>query len=156
MEFSRQEYWSGLPCPPAGDLPDSGVELVSLTSPALAGRFSTTNVTWEALYFKQLQENFKKQGKLKRIKELSWWIPTHSLFLSPNRANKDIGLVIHVDQITNSGWNLKGKEKNRTENTQVKMGWDVVGRIWKFENSGSGIRLPEFPNQSYCFLTMWT
>ena len=37
MGFSRQEYWSGLPCPPAGDLPDPGIELVSLLSPALAG-----------------------------------------------------------------------------------------------------------------------
>ena len=26
MEFSRQEYWSGLPCPPPGDLPDPGIE----------------------------------------------------------------------------------------------------------------------------------
>ena len=26
MGFSRQEYWSGLPCPPPGDLPDSGIE----------------------------------------------------------------------------------------------------------------------------------
>ena len=32
MGFSRQEYWSGLPCPPPGDLPDPGIELVSLTS----------------------------------------------------------------------------------------------------------------------------
>ena len=95
------------------------------------------------------------QGKLKRIKELSLRIPIHSLFLAPNRANNDIGLVIHVDQITNGGWNVKGKEKNRTENIQVKMGWNVVGRIWKLENSGSGIRLPEFPTQSYCFLTKW-
>ena len=39
MGFSRQEYWSGLPCPPPGDLPDPGVETVSLMSPALAGRF---------------------------------------------------------------------------------------------------------------------
>ena len=29
MEFSRQEYWSGLPCPPSGDLPDPGIEPVS-------------------------------------------------------------------------------------------------------------------------------
>ena len=42
MEFSRQEYWSGLPFPPPGDLPDPGVELMSLASPALAGRFFTT------------------------------------------------------------------------------------------------------------------
>ena len=36
MEFSRQEYWSGLPFPPPGDLPDPGIEPVSLESPALA------------------------------------------------------------------------------------------------------------------------
>ena len=40
MEFSRQEYWSGLPCPPSGDLPDPGIEPTSLMSPALAGRSS--------------------------------------------------------------------------------------------------------------------
>ena len=33
--FSRQEYWSGLPCPPPGDLPDSGIEPASPVSPAL-------------------------------------------------------------------------------------------------------------------------
>ena len=41
--FSRQEYWSGLPCPPPGDLLDAGIELVPLMSPALAGRFLTTS-----------------------------------------------------------------------------------------------------------------
>ena len=46
--FSRQEYWSGLPCPPPGDLPDPGIELESLMSPALPGGFFTTNATWEA------------------------------------------------------------------------------------------------------------
>ena len=43
MEFSRQEYWSGLPCPPPGDLPDPGIEPTSLVSPVLAGRFFTTS-----------------------------------------------------------------------------------------------------------------
>ena len=33
--FSRQEYWSGLPCPSPGDLPNPGIEPVSLKSPAL-------------------------------------------------------------------------------------------------------------------------
>ena len=47
--FSRQEYWSGLPCPPPGDLPDPGIELVSPASPALAGRFFTSSATWESL-----------------------------------------------------------------------------------------------------------
>ena len=49
MGFSREEYWSGVPCPSPGDLPDPGVEPASLTSLALAGRFFITNVTWEAL-----------------------------------------------------------------------------------------------------------
>ena len=48
MGFSRQEYWSGLPCPPPWDLPNSGIEPLSLMSPALAGRFFTTSATWEA------------------------------------------------------------------------------------------------------------
>ena len=34
-ESSRQEYWSGLPCPPPRNLPDPGMEPVSLMSPAL-------------------------------------------------------------------------------------------------------------------------
>ena len=42
MEFSRQEYWSGLPFPTPEDLPDPGMEPESLASPALAGRFFTT------------------------------------------------------------------------------------------------------------------
>ena len=41
MGFSRQECWSGFPCPPPGDLPDPGMEPVSLVSPALAGGFFT-------------------------------------------------------------------------------------------------------------------
>ena len=49
MGFSRQEYWSGLPLPPSGDLPDPGIEPTSLMSPALAGGFFTTRATWEAL-----------------------------------------------------------------------------------------------------------
>ena len=35
MGFSRQEYWSGLPIPPPGDLPDPGIEPVSPVSPTL-------------------------------------------------------------------------------------------------------------------------
>ena len=49
IEFSRREYWSGLPCHPLGDLPKPGTEHTSLMSPALAGRMFTTSATWEAL-----------------------------------------------------------------------------------------------------------
>ena len=48
MGFSSQEYWSGLPFPSLGDLPNSGIKPVSLMSPALAGRFLTISVTWES------------------------------------------------------------------------------------------------------------
>ena len=48
MGFSRQEYWSGLPFPSPGDLPNPGIEPVSLLSPALAGGFFTTSTTREA------------------------------------------------------------------------------------------------------------
>ena len=46
--FSRQECWSGLSCPPPGDLPNPGIEPASLTSPALTARFFTTSATREA------------------------------------------------------------------------------------------------------------
>ena len=48
MGFSGQEYWSGLPCPPLGHLPNPGIKLESLPSPAMAGRFFTTGTTREA------------------------------------------------------------------------------------------------------------
>ena len=51
MRCSRQEYWSGLPCPPPGDLPYPGIKAKSLTPPALAGGFLTTSATWEARSF---------------------------------------------------------------------------------------------------------
>ena len=48
MGFSRQECWSGLPCPPPRDLPNPDTEPMSLTFPALTGWLFTTSVTWEA------------------------------------------------------------------------------------------------------------
>ena len=49
MEFSRQEYWSGLPFPSPGDLPDPGIKPASPCIPmpsALAGGSFTTSTTW--------------------------------------------------------------------------------------------------------------
>ena len=42
MGFSRQQYWSGLPCPPPG------IDKMSLMSPSLATGFFTSSATWEA------------------------------------------------------------------------------------------------------------
>ena len=51
MGFSRQEYWSGLPFPPPGDLLNSGIKPESLISPALADRFFTSSATWGAMCY---------------------------------------------------------------------------------------------------------
>ena len=66
MEFFRQEYWSGLPFLFPGNLPNPGIKLASLASPALAGKFFTTSTTWEALcvsssiIFKNCSQSHKK------------------------------------------------------------------------------------------------
>ena len=48
VRFCRQEYWSGLPCPPPGNLPNLGIQPTPLLSPSLAGGFLTTSTTLEA------------------------------------------------------------------------------------------------------------
>ena len=48
MGFSKQAFWSGLPCPPPGDLPNPGIKPTSLKSPALAVGFFTPGVNLEA------------------------------------------------------------------------------------------------------------
>ena len=55
----RQECWNGLPCPRPGDLPDPGIKSMSLTCPALAGRFFTTSAR-------------KKEKKVSLIKKKVW------------------------------------------------------------------------------------
>ena len=57
MGFSRQEYWSTLPFLPSGDLPNSGVKPVLPVSPALAGRFFTTEAPGKPIITRLL---FKK------------------------------------------------------------------------------------------------
>ena len=80
MGFSRQEYWSGLPFPPPGDLPDPGIEPRSLMSPALAGGFFTTSATWEAHSFMpvvfKLQHSLESPGGLPKA-EIAWPHPQH-------------------------------------------------------------------------------
>ena len=49
LGFPRQGFWSRLPFPSPGDLPDPGIEPMSPASPALAGRFSTTEPLGEPL-----------------------------------------------------------------------------------------------------------
>ena len=89
MKFSRQEYYSGLPCSPPGDLPNPGIKPSSLTSPALAGMFFTISATWEALKCPEvgtiwgttmkrpvrLEQNERKviEGKFREIMRSECW-----------------------------------------------------------------------------------
>ena len=51
MGFPRQEYWSGLPFPTPGDLPDPGIKLTSPAAPALAGRVFTAELPVKPLCY---------------------------------------------------------------------------------------------------------
>ena len=63
--FSRQEYWSGLPFPSSGDLPDPGTELTS----TLASRFCTTESIREALKVQGASTNYyNSDGNNQRIR----------------------------------------------------------------------------------------
>ena len=63
MGFSRQEYWSGLPCPPLGDLPNPGIKPGFPMSTALAGEFVTTSATWEILSWVVINKLINKDEK---------------------------------------------------------------------------------------------
>ena len=56
MGFSQQEYWSGLPFPPPGDLPIPGIKPTSPVSPATAGRFFTTEPPGKPFIFSHKEE----------------------------------------------------------------------------------------------------
>ena len=56
MRFFMQEYWSELPFPPSGDLPDPGTEPVSRVAPALAGGFFTTRAPGKPAYWSVTME----------------------------------------------------------------------------------------------------
>ena len=68
VEFSRQEYWSGLPCPPPGRLPGPGIEPLSLVSPASVAGFFTATTAWEACW--------GAAEWAKSIASQSWSLPT--------------------------------------------------------------------------------
>ena len=74
--FSKQEYWSGLPCPTSGNLPDSGIKPASLMFPSLASRFFTTSTSWGA-HNKEMNLHFLwMHGKVRSTTDslvISFW-----------------------------------------------------------------------------------
>ena len=93
MGFSRWEDWSGLPCPPPGDLPNPGTEPATLRSPELAGRCFASSATWEVpisrenwfFWLLEINDVFslkyqKKQGNLWSVTNEKWVLSTCILF----------------------------------------------------------------------------
>ena len=111
MGFSRQEYWSGLPYPAPGDLPNPGTEAASLKSSALAGRFFTTSATWEAHKHNKGSESLT--GKEKENK--TWFTFFNPLFFKhfwPQNPLLECHLLtvqeISVHGTTGKNWYVSG------------------------------------------------
>ena len=104
MGFSRQEYWSGSPCPPPGDLSDPGIEPTSLMFPALSGRFFITRGTWEvpAIWIVPLfcQRRFcipEELGKFCKFTVI-WWLKWQFQFKGADICRSySIGSWTHVN-----------------------------------------------------------
>ena len=61
MGFPRQEYWSGVPFPPPGNIPDTGIKPTSPVFPELAGRFFTIEPT---VYHKKISHGLIRRGHI--------------------------------------------------------------------------------------------
>ena len=70
LGFCGQEYWSGMSCPPPGDLSEPGIEPAPLMSPALAGGFFTSSATWE------VDNNMKQSEESCPLSSASSWSPS--------------------------------------------------------------------------------
>ena len=140
MVFSRQEYSSGLPFPPPGDLPNPGIEPESPTSPALADGFFIHWATWEALLMKQKKEKDYKTYH-KAIKHASTIYRHHTVPEAYRRCLINIFLNEWTDECNGSkaseeeaGCSHYGVNTNVLTST-----WDAVQhpfkgqhRTWEF------------------------
>ena len=97
MGFSRQEYWSGLPFPPPGGLPDPGIEPGSPPAPALSGGSFTTEPPGKTQF----------PGWASALQPLSWFVAPPALPLrSPHKGQRAPGAG---DTMRGSGWSFPGR-----------------------------------------------
>ena len=94
MEFSRQEYWSGLLFPTPGDLPEQGIEP---ESPALADGFFTTSAPWEALYdpASLLLGSYPKRNENMLTQWPALKYSTHVFLIAKHRNNPVIQQLVY-------------------------------------------------------------
>ena len=72
MGFSRQEYWSGLPFPTLGNLPDPGIEHTSPVSPSLAGRSFTTEPPGKLMLRSKIRQGSWGMGDNIKLRGQEW------------------------------------------------------------------------------------
>ena len=106
--FFRQEYWSGLPCPPPGDLPDPGIKPTSLTSPALAGVFFTRSSVWEGLLVQYYYLTCSSYSNFTNC--------LNNVFSSP-RSNQNHIFICHIsdNHFLREYFSKKKKEKRKIQ-----------------------------------------
>ena len=115
----QQGYWSGLPCPPPGDLPDPGMEPLSLMSPALAGGvyIEATSMSIKGWMNKKphthTQWNINQPWKRRKSfqSQKHWW---YSGALC--KINKPDNMLPHICGILGGGWNVKFIETESRKN----------------------------------------
>ena len=111
MGFFRQEYWSGLPCPPPGDLPEPGIKPASLMSPALAGRFLSLVPPGKPRE-QGCTDNWN--GHPDQLLRISRWDPDQSVFKTPQVTSvckhiwKPLLVIFHLCQAL-ANHNLEAK-----------------------------------------------
>ena len=103
MGFSRQEYWNGWPCSPPEDLTNPGTELVSLMSPALAGRCFTAIATLETQ--NGILLSHKKNGILLFA---ATQMDLDSIILSEISEKDKDTFFLDATYVITRMWNLKG------------------------------------------------
>ena len=114
MGFSRQEYWSGLPCPPPGDLEDLGIEPASVTSPAVAGGF---------FFFFFFTKNAPRETPL----YVYLWLIHVDVLQTPTQYCKAIVLQLKINKLRKLG--LLGRE---LEQEGAAGGSEVKGSLDKW------------------------
>ena len=151
MEFSRQEYWSGLLFPIPGDLPHSGIEPPSPLSPALAGRFFTTKPPGKPSQLLGCDYFLSRQGPCSPSERPSLLWEELMVSVSLHRVNN----LYHWNEIR--GLPIAGKQcltfspaavRNLVQETEPSPG--LATHSWQaFQEKGS-----HCPQQDTCFASM--
>ena len=94
MGFSRQEYWSGLPFPPPGDLPDPGIKPTSLEAPSLAGEFFTTEPPGNRIFYVWEDAKVWALGNHSFAMNLSYLGPVSCAFSSESAQGSSLEVTV--------------------------------------------------------------